>query len=152
MSSENRFMAWKIFDSEVPPLKRSRPDSASIEKSCFRTQQTQKSFSTIASDRPLRSAVSANNSARTLPAKFLRPTQGLQEVRPVRGWIPLHDDQLRGNSVTSGLFDPAVNKDLHPAYEIAAVVIVARGDDQREIGLRAYSGLAVRHRCHPNAR
>jgi len=47
-------------------LKRSRSDRASIEKSCFRTQQTQKSFSTIASGKSLRSAVSANNSARVL--------------------------------------------------------------------------------------
>ena len=29
-------MAWKIFDSDVPPLKSSRPDRASIEKSCFK--------------------------------------------------------------------------------------------------------------------
>src|ERR1035438_1481373 len=66
MSSEKRLIAWKIFDSEVPPLKRRRPDRASIEKSCFSTQQTQKSFSTMASDRPFRSAVSANSSARSL--------------------------------------------------------------------------------------
>jgi hypothetical protein len=33
MSSEKRFMAWKTFEREVPPLNSSRPDSASVEKS-----------------------------------------------------------------------------------------------------------------------
>ena len=47
-------MAWNIFESDVPPLKRSRPERASIEKSCFSTQHTQKSFSIMASGKPFR--------------------------------------------------------------------------------------------------
>src|ERR1700728_84879 len=65
MSSENRLIAWNIFDSDVPPLKRRRPVKASIEKSCFSIQQTQKSFSIMASGKAFRSAVSVNKSARS---------------------------------------------------------------------------------------
>src|SRR5580700_5786888 len=65
MSSENRLIAWNILERDVPPLKRSRPERASIEKICFSTQQTQKSFSIMASGKTFRSAVSANKSARS---------------------------------------------------------------------------------------
>src|ERR1019366_819138 len=65
MSSEKRFIAWNILESDVPPLNRSLPEKSSIEKSCFSTQQTQKSFSIMASGKTFRSAVSANRSARS---------------------------------------------------------------------------------------
>src|SRR6266566_4255290 len=64
MSSEKRLIALNIFESEVPPLKSSLPSNALFEKSCFSTQQTQKSFSMIASATFMRSAVSEKRSAR----------------------------------------------------------------------------------------
>src|SRR5262245_27046032 len=66
MSSEKRSIALNTFESEVPPLKRSRPLNSSIEKSWLSIQQTQKSFSTRASGKPNLFAVSVNRSARVL--------------------------------------------------------------------------------------
>src|SRR5271165_3833900 len=92
-----------IFDSDVPPLKRSRPVRASIEKSCFSIQQTQKSFSIMASGRAFRAAVSANKSARsragiwaTLFTRFSpRYFSPLHKSNPHRIARPLQDGVSR---------------------------------------------------------
>ena len=55
MSSENRWMRPKTFESAVPPLKTRLPAN-SDSKSTPSNQQTQKSFSMITGDRFLRSA------------------------------------------------------------------------------------------------
>src|SRR6266704_1194872 len=57
-------MTPNIFDREVPPLKRRVPLNGSIEKICASIQQAQKSFSTSASGKPSRFAVSPKISAR----------------------------------------------------------------------------------------
>src|SRR5436853_200741 len=57
-------MTPNIFDREVPPLKRRVPRNGSIEKICASIQQAQKSFSTSASGKPSRFAVSPKISAR----------------------------------------------------------------------------------------
>jgi hypothetical protein len=108
MSSENRFIAWKTFESDVPPLKRSRPARVSIEKSCFSTQQTQKSFSIMASGRPLRSAVSANTSARLSAGIWAIP---FKQPSP-RSVSPLRRSNPRRNACLSRacVFPPVITR------------------------------------------
>ena len=50
MSSEKRWMAPNTFDRDVPPLKSNRSLNCSMVKICFSVQQTQRSFSTTASE------------------------------------------------------------------------------------------------------
>src|SRR5258706_12680581 len=66
MSSENREIKPKAFESEVPPLnKRRGPPGGRPLKSASRTQHTQKSFSMFCSVVPRRVDVARNRSLRS---------------------------------------------------------------------------------------
>src|SRR5260221_10541924 len=66
MSSEKRRIAPKGLDKDVPPLKiRVGASSFCSSKTCFRVQQTQKSFSTMVLATPRAAPVSPNKAARS---------------------------------------------------------------------------------------
>ena len=61
------------------------------------------------------------------------PAQGIDQCRTCRRRIPLHDDQFRRDLIAAGLFDPAADEGLHAAQEIATMIVIPGGDDQRQV-------------------
>src|SRR5207237_148179 len=117
MSSEKRLIALNIFESEVPPLKSSLPSNALFEKSCFSTQQTQKSFSMIASATFMRSAVSEKRSARArasmMATLFTRSSP--------QAALPRHKSNPHYTACPSGNVASPVERDGSAVYQSPAL-------------------------------
>src|SRR5262249_49050758 len=96
-----------------------------------------------------------HNKANLARIRVFRPPDSVPKRGAVRRRIPFHNDQLGRDAMPPRLFNPSVDKRLKPAKQIAAVVIVSGGDYQGKVAVSAlspYFGVAVKHKCQPNAR
>ena len=83
ISSEKRSIKPYALESDVPPLKTSWAGVGPNSKTCFKVQQTQKSFSTISAVMsPRRAAASRNRSRRSCFVRLAMSSMVLPSLNP----------------------------------------------------------------------
>jgi hypothetical protein len=77
-----------------------------------------------------------------------RPLERIFERRPLDRRVPFDQDELGIEPVLAALCDEAVDEMLHPALQIAAVVVVSRHRDHAEVGHPLSGRFSLTHRQH----
>ncbi len=69
-------------------------------------------------------------------AEVGRPRQRSFKRRPFRRRIPFHQNELGIQPMLAALRDEAIDEMLHPALQVAAMIVVAGNRDDAEVGSR----------------